>query len=111
MIEQQLRAATQSSNSGPSKPTQGEHKRNATPEHEHQQTAGLRSERCNLQDRGTQRVVKRSERQCSDQGMYDGGETLVREKDARKNPHRHHYEVNQPADTLNLLRATSRKQA
>src|SRR4029077_15861134 len=43
--------------------------------------------------------------------MYNGGETLIRKKDARKNPHWHHYEVNQPADTLNLLRATGGKQS
>src|SRR6266550_5881984 len=43
--------------------------------------------------------------------MYDGGETLIRKKDARKNPHWHHYEVDQSADTLNLLRATGSEQA
>src|SRR5947207_13071290 len=104
MIEQQLRAATHSSNSGPAKPAQGEHKRKTAPKHQHQQTSGLRSERRTLQNRGPQGVVERSQWQCSDEWMYDGRETLVRKKDAGKNPHRHHYQVDESADTLNLLR-------
>ena len=57
------------------------------------------------------RIVKRSQRQGFDERLHNRRKTLVGEKYAGEDPHRHHHEIDQPADALDFLRPAGGQQA
>ena len=96
---------------GPAEPLQGQHKRNPSPQSQHQQARPLLEQRRTFENAGAQRVVQGGEGQGFDQGMDDGGESFVGKEDAGKNPHGHHHDVHNAAGGFDFLSATGGEQA